>query len=174
MNNQWTPERIEHLRHLWDVEGLSASLIADRLSCRSEGQYFSRNAIIGKVRRLGLAFRDAPISRRPTPKGAKRKKYVCSKPLPEQVIMPAIPVEPLPPEGQAPAKLFHLLDLENNQCRYCYGDPREPGPHFCGRDGANMTLGIAYCEEHRKLCSVGVPVRYRYEERTKAREKTYA
>ncbi|MEM0907525.1 MAG: GcrA family cell cycle regulator, partial [Pseudomonadota bacterium] len=43
----WTDERIEELRKLW-ADGLSASQIADSLGG------VSRNAVIGKIHRLGL------------------------------------------------------------------------------------------------------------------------
>lgn len=44
----WTPERVAKLNKLWK-EGLSASEIAKLMNCG-----FSRNAIIGKLDRLGL------------------------------------------------------------------------------------------------------------------------
>ena len=46
----WTDERVEALRRLWG-EGLSASQIAKQLGD------VSRNAVIGKVHRLGLEGR---------------------------------------------------------------------------------------------------------------------
>ena len=49
----WTEERVELLRKLW-AEGLSASQIAGRLG------EVTRNAVIGKVHRLGLALRSSP------------------------------------------------------------------------------------------------------------------
>src|SRR5271169_3590172 len=47
----WTDDRIEALKHHW-MEGKSASQIASLL-----GNGLSRNAVIGKVHRLGLAGR---------------------------------------------------------------------------------------------------------------------
>ena len=47
----WTDERVEQLKHHW-MEGKSASQIASLL-----GHGLSRNAVIGKVHRLGLAGR---------------------------------------------------------------------------------------------------------------------
>ena len=46
----WTDERVETLKKLWG-EGLSASQIAGRLGS------VTRNAVIGKVHRLGLSGR---------------------------------------------------------------------------------------------------------------------
>ena len=44
----WTDERVELLKKLW-ADGLSASQIASKLG------EVTRNAVIGKVHRLGLA-----------------------------------------------------------------------------------------------------------------------
>src|SRR6202044_3882368 len=49
----WTDERVEQLKSLW-TEGLSASQIARVLGG------VTRNAVIGKVHRLGLAGRASP------------------------------------------------------------------------------------------------------------------
>ena len=49
----WTEERVEQLKKLW-TEGLSASQIANRLGD------VTRNAVIGKVHRLGLEPRAKP------------------------------------------------------------------------------------------------------------------
>src|SRR5512134_1496608 len=49
----WTDERVELLKKLW-AEGLSASQIASRLGG------VTRNAVIGKVHRLGLSGRATP------------------------------------------------------------------------------------------------------------------
>jgi GcrA cell cycle regulator len=52
----WTEERVCELKTMW-AEGKSASKIAKALGC------FTRNAVIGKIHRLGLADRrDAAIS----------------------------------------------------------------------------------------------------------------
>ena len=47
----WTDERVEHLKKMW-LEGLSASQIAGELA-----NGVTRNAVIGKVHRLGLSGR---------------------------------------------------------------------------------------------------------------------
>ena len=49
----WTDERVEVLKRLW-LDGLSASQIA-----KQRGGV-TRNAVIGKVHRLGLSGRAAP------------------------------------------------------------------------------------------------------------------
>jgi GcrA cell cycle regulator len=54
----WNAERVSQLRLLWEDLSLSASAIADRM-----GDDITRNAVIGKVHRLGLPGR--------APRGAK-------------------------------------------------------------------------------------------------------
>src|SRR5271157_1449634 len=59
----WTDERVEQLRQQW-LEGKSASQIATLL-----GHGLTRNAVIGKVHRLGLAGRaKSPTSTAPRPR----------------------------------------------------------------------------------------------------------
>ena len=58
----WTDERVEELKKLWS-EGLSASQIAKQLGG------VTRNAVIGKVHRLGLSGRATPS--RPVRRTAK-------------------------------------------------------------------------------------------------------
>lgn len=53
----WPAESVEQLRRLWNVEQLSASECAKQLAV-------SRNAVIGKARRLNLTRRASPIKRR--------------------------------------------------------------------------------------------------------------
>ena len=50
----WTDERIDQLKGMWE-RGLTASQIADELGG------VSRNAVIGKAHRLGLASRPSPV-----------------------------------------------------------------------------------------------------------------
>src|SRR5579875_4115970 len=50
----WTDDRVDVLKKLW-LDGFSASQIAKQL-----GGGLTRNAVIGKVHRLGLSGRAAP------------------------------------------------------------------------------------------------------------------
>jgi GcrA cell cycle regulator len=60
----WTDERVELLKKLWN-QGLSASQIAAEL-----GGGVTRNAVIGKVHRLGLSGR----AKAPAPAAARTRK----------------------------------------------------------------------------------------------------
>jgi len=56
---EWTPIRIAALIALWE-EGLPTSEIGRRLNV-------TKNAVVGKVHRLGLVKRQSPIRHRPKP-----------------------------------------------------------------------------------------------------------
>ncbi len=56
----WNEERVEKLKTWW-AEGQTASQIADKLG------NVSRNAVIGKVYRLGLSGRGRPVRSPSTP-----------------------------------------------------------------------------------------------------------
>jgi GcrA cell cycle regulator len=95
MSVDWTPERIEILTQLWN-EGIATSEIGRRLDV-------TKNAVVGKVHRLGLPKRQSPIQRKP----AKKKKA----PEPEIITMDK---------------------LRPGMCAWPIGDPGMPGFHFCG------------------------------------------
>ena len=66
----WTDERVESLKKLWG-EGLSASQIAAELGG------ITRNAVIGKVHRLGLSGRaKSPSASAPRPRKARAHTHL--------------------------------------------------------------------------------------------------
>lgn len=79
----WTDERVEMLKTMW-AEGMSASQIAKELGS------VTRNAVIGKVHRLGLASRNtdgspaAPASETAAPADAKAPKAAASAGAPSE------------------------------------------------------------------------------------------
>jgi GcrA cell cycle regulator len=146
----WVDERVELLTKLW-ADGLSASQIATRMGG------ISRNAVIGKVHRLGLtgrAERKTTTRRhRRAPVKAVPKKYRLSYGYQQPEVL-RLPVAPLPAEVERPAKLVAFDDLQPNQCAYAWGDPKHADFGFCGRDRAP---GTPYCDGHHRLCSAGLP-----------------
>jgi GcrA cell cycle regulator len=74
----WTDERIDLLQKLW-LQGLSASRIAKELS-----NGLTRNAVIGKVYRLGLSGRTKVAAEpSPVPRPAQRSTLRASNPRPK-------------------------------------------------------------------------------------------
>ena len=154
----WTDERVAQLRKLWRETGKSASEIAREL-----GGGLNRNAVIGKVHRLGLEGRASanPLGRpklgKPLPspaglsaRGIVPKKQAAPRPdLPKaaQVIVPAPPApKPAEPKAKpAPPLRVQLVDMTSGQCKWPEGD----GPFtFCGH---RRHADTPYCREHAAM-----------------------
>jgi|TARA_R110002096_G_scaffold309403_4_gene503982 GcrA cell cycle regulator len=122
----WTEDRVEKLRELWD-KGLSASQIAKELA---EG--VTRNAVIGKAHRMGLASRPSPVKSDPAKRAAAaaKKKTVASKE----------PTRAAPVSGKV-----SILDLTESMCKWPIGHPGEPNFHFCGKPSQPA---FPYCANH--------------------------
>jgi GcrA cell cycle regulator len=148
----WTDERVELLKKLWG-EGLSASQIAGRIGG------VTRNAVIGKVHRLGLSGR-ATTSRmkthRPRPRMANAKR-IAAKPRYGQIGNPALralyqpEAEPyVPPAEELVIPLAErktIQTLGECNCRWPIGDPQLADFHFCGK---TKVPGLPYCEFHAR------------------------
>ena len=122
----WTDERVETLKKLWG-DGLSASQIAKQLGG------VTRNAVIGKVHRLGLSGRAAPSrpARHPEAKPAPRPRAQPAAPAKAQQAKPATPAQSVvraeaaaPVEAERLAsgvRLDHLPDLRERHEGYLGG-----------------------------------------------------
>ena len=142
LNPTWTEERVTELRG-YLAQGLSASIIARRL-----GHGITRNAVIGKLHRMGLR----PAADRPGgvrwAAGRKRKSASTVKPKrskfkPDQAMLAALRAAP----DTEPAASVDLQDLKPHHCRFPYG-ARAPF-RFCG---CTAVAGISYCEKHAAKC----------------------
>jgi len=129
--SNWSEDRIATLKSLW-LSGLSASQIAKQLGG------VTRNAVIGKVHRLGLSGRVQPS--RP-PRLARPPRRIAPAPRPRPVATP--PARPqLVPEG--PGLVGSLTALSAHACRWPIGDPKAEDFTFCGR----LANG-SYCPSHK-------------------------
>jgi GcrA cell cycle regulator len=88
----WTDERVEKLQEMW-AEGHSAAQIAKVLGG------VTRNAVIGKVHRLGLSNRAGPG--KPADPGEAEPAAVLADPAPVEVVTPVAP-QPEPEVAPAP------------------------------------------------------------------------
>jgi len=128
----WTDERVEQLKALW-TGGLSASQIARALGG------VTRNAVIGKVHRLGLAGRAGP-ARAERPRSMSTRSVVrVAAPEPEIIEEDPVVLE----DGN----FATVLTINDRMCRWPIGDPAENEFHFCGR---KPKLGSPYCEAHAR------------------------
>ena len=135
----WTDERVEMLKRLW-LDGLSASQIAKQLGG------VTRNAVIGKVHRLGLSGRAAPSQpARPVFK-APRPPRPAHTPVARRVEAhhptPPTPVFYVEEPGSAT-----VLTLGAHMCKWPIGDPATDDFTFCGRRSADGP----YCGEHARM-----------------------
>jgi GcrA cell cycle regulator len=130
----WTDERVEQLKSLW-TEGLSASQIA-----RVMGSGITRNAVIGKVHRLGLAGRASP-ARNDRPRIAATPRVAL------RVHTPAPPVVEEDPILLDDGSFATVLTINDRMCRWPIGDPSENEFHFCGHKPKN---GSPYCDAHAR------------------------
>ena len=136
----WTDERVELLKKYWS-EGLSASQIASKMGG------VTRNAVIGKVHRLGLSGRATPT--------APVRGCSSDRPVEADIAVATPEYEPYlsEPEFIAPATLNSgdlttVATLQRNMCKWPIGDPATDEFHFCGRPTG---VGVSYCAYHARM-----------------------
>ena len=141
----WTDERVELLKKLWQ-DGLSASQIAKQLGG------VTRNAVIGKVHRLGL-------SGRATPSKPARTVFKAPRPARPVSAAPSAPRRIAEPVAHAPhpAPVRYVdeapgtatvLTLGAHMCKWPIGDPATDSFTFCGRRSGGDG---PYCVEHARV-----------------------
>lgn len=140
----WTDDRVEILSKLW-AEGLSASQIATKLGG------VTRNAVIGKVHRLGLSGRVKP--KRKTKPAAPRTATTARKRMPVKrraAPRPAPTPPPVPLEAKAlpNGEFATILTITEHLCKWPLGDPTSVDFRFCGR---GTDKGEPYCKSHAQL-----------------------
>jgi len=141
----WTDERVETLKKLW-LDGLSASQIAKQLGG------VTRNAVIGKVHRLGLSGRAAPSQpARQVFKAPRPARPVQTAPVVQRrVVTEAVTVLPMPTPVhriEEPGSAT-VLTLGAHMCKWPIGDPSTDGFTFCGRRSGDVG---PYCREHAQV-----------------------
>jgi len=165
----WTDERVELLKKMWG-DGQSASQIAKELGG------VTRNAVIGKVHRLGLSNRvttstaktDTTAKAEPKPAAEPKAKVA---PKPEAAARPATPIpmrkaiipagQPLPPQPSAneisPEALAKVSEIEKKAKRLslleltertCKWPVGDPATDDFWFCGLATQAGKPYCEAH--------------------------
>lgn len=162
---QWTDERVELLKKRW-ADGLSASQIAAELGG------VTRNAVIGKVHRLGLSGRvkaqPSGVARlRAKPAATAPRRTAPSAPREHQVYashggaalqaVAAPQARPMQQPRIVPIELVEtsfacervtIMELRENMCRWPLGDPSQTDFRFCG---GRCSPGDAYCTHHASI-----------------------
>ena len=138
----WNDERVELLKKYW-AEGLSASQIASKMGG------VTRNAVIGKVHRLGLSGRATPAKPQ---RGCDSDVHDDDQP---SVSLARAEIDRMivEPEFVAPAILSSgdmatVATLKGNMCKWPIGDPAKDDFHFCGQ---SAPTGKPYCGYHAQM-----------------------
>ena len=169
----WTDERVERLKKLW-ADGLSASQIASDLGG------VTRNAVIGKVHRLGLSGRAKPVraavtrprkarTARPQQRSGEASFITFGNTALKVELLPETEEEPdyepvVIEAFEAPVEQRKtILELTETTCKWPVGDPTQEDFYFCG---CSSQLGVPYCEHHARVAYQ--PVQDRRRERRAA------
>jgi GcrA cell cycle regulator len=167
MASEWGAPETERLRELVFKE-LSASQIARRMSAEFR-RLWTRNAIIGKISRLGLTLMGQPNQPKHHPLRVTEKKRRSGRrkqsapeavapvtPVPSRrpveqskearvVIPPEAPAPPPPYPGRSMAASYAVIALKPDDCRWPIGHVGEKDFRFCCAPRAG---GNPYCEDH--------------------------
>jgi len=146
----WTDERVELLKKLW-ADGLSASQIAAQLGG------VTRNAVIGKVHRLGLSGRaKSPSSMVPRVR-KPRVNFHSMRPRlryhGNTALMPSMSPE-LDPDYDPLANVVpmgprvSILQLNESTCRWPFGEPGAESFCYCG---GQAKADMPYCPYHARI-----------------------
>jgi GcrA cell cycle regulator len=155
--NNWAPEHSDALRELL-TRGRSYSEIANAIN-EKFGTSYTRNAAIGRGKRMGLGGPDRsddgpkppPRSKAPklletslqklrVPRAERRSEPVPERDSAEPVKLRCVGIRP---------RLLSVIELEDGDCRYPYGGDKDGGPiAFCGHP---RLAGSSYCAPHFHL-----------------------
>lgn len=170
-NIKWTVEGEDLLRQHYK-NGLSCSQIAFAINSELRTA-FSRNAVIGKIHRLGLDGRPRPASGprpRPRAEGSRRYRQDLNRIQEKRAkirIQYAQPIIEVTEIIEAPTvddlaipieQRKTLLELNENTCRWPVGDPQASDFFFCG---AAPKAGSPYCSCHHRIAYHAPVVRQR-------------
>jgi GcrA cell cycle regulator len=130
---EWNETRVDQLRRLW-AEGFSASIIARKIGSAT------RNAIIGKVHRLGLPARRARVRVIP-----ERINRICKAAIASPWRQECMSRVQTPQRQEPPSLTLSVASLTPCTCRWPHGDPKDDDFGFCGQP---VAPGSSYCRHH--------------------------
>lgn len=153
----WTEERIETLRTMWAARH-SAKTIAGVL-----GEGVTRNAVIGKIHRLGLSERtktdeDGVTKAKPAPM-VRKSQHAMPTVQGNTVLAPHAEVQAQTrPQTQVRlvesvvvpmCESISIMELRETTCRWPLGDPMTADFSYCG---AKSPFGAGpYCAAHARI-----------------------
>jgi GcrA cell cycle regulator len=136
----WTSERVALLK----------SRIAAGLTCAQVAREIgvSRNAVIGKVNRLGLSRLKSATA---APSARAVPQTIAHRMANRERIAPALRRKQQPAPIEIPVESAHrrsLLELQRGHCRWPIS---EPGAHDFGFCGNKQLDGLPYCAGHARM-----------------------
>jgi len=145
----WSPKRVEQLKCCVNA-GLTCSQIAREIGV-------TRNAVIGKMNRMGLSQPRNPLAARRHAKPARPRSQRRWSPFTvtgqRKLLREAFPqvcVEEIPiHDGRG----CTLLELAQGRCRWPINDPGAENFCYCGNEAFT---GLPYCAGHARLAYRGV------------------
>jgi len=139
----WTDDAVETLTRLWRQGDLSATMIAQRLGV-------TRNAVLGKIHRLGLSQprRPRPPAIAPPPRPAKPRPVASAR---RASASAPVRMSPQPPAAIGPGLVARLEHLPPGGCHWPLGDPQAADFAFCGRRAETGP----YCSAHAGMAYRG-------------------
>ena len=136
----WTEHMIDRLTRLQRAGKLSFAGIAETLS-REFGIKLTKNACIGKARRLNLPLRKPVVARKP--KAEPQVPEIEPENVPH--VRPAWTVEP--PVLPAASSRITIYQLQRGVCHYPFGN--QPPYAYCGNTTA--TRSSPWCPHHERV-----------------------
>jgi GcrA cell cycle regulator len=144
----WAPEHSDALKeHLG--RGMSFSKIAEAINAQFNTNY-SRNATIGRARRMGLAGSERATTPTDLVPRMGGQHEVRSEPKAPARYLPKAAFEPVDQSKlrcvEIEPRHLSLIELERRDCRYPYGgDAEGEAITFCGHP---RRPGSSYCAPH--------------------------
>lgn len=163
--SSWTDPTIARLKELADQ--YSCSQIATRLN-REFRTAFTRNAVIGKLARMGIKKTivtdtvrpHVPRNRKGNGTGTKTHNLSRIIAIRDKSDVGAAGLPPATSVADAnPADACTLHGLTNMTCRWPNGEPGADEFRYCGMPGADLAAGHPYCAAHAKIARAAPQVR---------------
>jgi len=152
MGTHWSDDRVEELKRLY-AQGLSGQVIGQQMGG------ITRNAVIGKIHRLGLAIQTDTVRVERVRSMAKarhdRNRGLTQRlSRPGRFSRPQIGTATEPPRHVEPEPIptpdflaIPLSELKSDSCRWPHGE----GPYtFCG---CQTLDGLSYCPPHYRIAT---------------------
>lgn len=136
----WDESKVEAAVGLWR-DGKTGSEIAREIGAPS------RNAVIGKLHRMGLSDarpqRDRPARNRPP------RSFKVAPPKPKKASAKLhLIAEPLPPAAETDIARVSMDDITDRLCKWVCADfTGMAAPMYCG---CSVVPGLQYCEHHAR------------------------